>query len=93
MKNSASLFTFVVALTCLAAAVPARAQTPVQPPQTPAQADQAREQDRNRAANETIGRDWKVQEGNSDNAQSVDTDRTHETVGRDWRAHPDGQDR
>ncbi|MET4176973.1 hypothetical protein ABIA95_008658 [Bradyrhizobium sp. LA8.1] len=96
MKSSiptSTLSTFVGALAFMAMTVPTQAQTAVQPAQTPAQADQAREQDRNRAANETIGRDWKAQEGNRDNVGSVGADKDHETVGRDWRAHPDRLDR
>jgi hypothetical protein len=75
-------------------ATPAQAQSaPVQTEQTPGQADQSRAQDRSRAEDTKIGRDWKAQDGDRAKAGSVDTDRSHETVGRDWRAHPEGQDR
>ena len=71
---------------------PARAQSaPVQADQTPQQADQAREQDRRRAEDVRIGRDWKAHEGRHANAGRADTGRSHETVGRDWRTHPDNR--
>lgn len=73
---------------------PAQAQsTPAQPQQTPQQADQSRAQDRSRAEDVKIGRDWKAQEGVSDRAGPATTDKDHETVGRNWRAHPDNRDR
>jgi hypothetical protein len=75
-------------------ATPAQAQSvPVQTEQTPGQADQSRAQDRSRAEDTKIGRDWKAQETDGANGGNVDSDRSHETVGRDWRAHPEGQDR
>ena len=75
-------------------ATPAQAQSaPVQTEQTPGQADQSRAQDRSRAEDTKIGRDWKAQDGDHAKAGSVDTDRSQETVGRDWRAHPKNQDR
>lgn len=76
------------------AATPAQAQSaPVQAEQTPEQADQSRAQDRSRAEDVKIGRDWKAQDTDGANAGRADDDRSHETVGRDWRAHPKGQDR
>lgn len=96
MKNPTAplmLSIFVTALAGTATLAPIRAQSGTQVQQTPAQADQAREQNRNDAANVTVGRDWKAQEGNRDRTEHVDTDRDHETVGRDWRAHPDRPDR
>jgi len=92
MKNSKTpvmLSIFVAALAWTATVVPIRAQSGTQMQQTPSQADRAFEQDRNDAANVTVGRDWKAQEGNRDRTEHVDTDRDHETVGRDWRAHFD----
>jgi hypothetical protein len=87
----------VLAVSAFALAIggsPARAQSvPVQPDRTPQQADQAREQDRSRAEDVKIGRDWKAEGGDRAKAGNVDTDRSHETIGRDWRAHPEGQDR
>jgi hypothetical protein len=75
-------------------AAPAQAQsTPVQTEKTPAQADQSRSQDRKRAEDTKIGRDWKAQSADHTNAGRVDADRNHETVGRDWRTHPKSQDR
>ena len=71
---------------------PVQAQSaPVQSEQAPAQADQTRAQDRSRAEDVKIGRDWKAQGGEPARAGHVDS--SHETVGRDWRAHPENQDR
>jgi hypothetical protein len=73
---------------------PARAQSPtVQKEQTPAQAEQSRNQDRGRAADVRIGRDWKARGGENAHAGRADKSNDHETVGRDWRAHPDNRDR
>jgi hypothetical protein len=73
---------------------PVQAQSaPVQPGQTPQQSEQSREQDRSRAEDVKIKRDWKAQGGDKDHAGPSATDRDHETVGRDWRAHPDNRDR
>ena len=73
---------------------PARAQSaPVQTQQTPSQSEQSRAQDRDRAEDVRVGRDWKAQEGASDRAGRTAADKDHETVGRDWRAHPDVKDR
>ena len=64
----------------------ARAQSaPVQAEQTPGQSDQSRAQDRSRAEDVKIGRDWKAQDAPA-NAGRADNDRTSETVSRDWRA-------
>jgi hypothetical protein len=72
---------------------PVEAQSaPVETGQTPQQADQSREQDRSRAEDVRIGRDWKAQEGENSHAGAAPADKDHETVGRDWRAHPDKQD-
>jgi hypothetical protein len=70
--------------------------TPVQTEQTPGQADQSRPQERSRAEDVKIGRDWKAQERQDTDHANVgraESDRSHETVGRDWRAHPEGRDR
>jgi hypothetical protein len=64
---------------------------PVRTEQTPQQSDQSREQDRSRAEDVKIGRDWKVQGGENEHAGAA-LDKDHETVGRDWRAHPDNRD-
>lgn len=68
-----------------------QAQTvPVQPDQTPQQAEHSRTEERARGEDVQIGRDWKAQESGANRAGSVDkTDEDHQTVGRDWRAHPD----
>ncbi|WGS19459.1 MULTISPECIES: hypothetical protein [unclassified Bradyrhizobium] len=68
-----------------------QAQTvPVQPDQTPQQAEQSRAQERGRGEDVQIGRDWKAKESDADRAGRMDkTDEGHQTVGRDWRAHPD----
>lgn len=95
MKNSTAplmLSIFVTTFAWTATVAPIRAQSETQMQKTPAQADQAREQDRN-DANVTVGRDWKAQEGNRDRSEHVGKDTDHETVGRDWRAHPDRPDR
>ena len=74
-------------------AFPARAQSaPVQSEQTPGQSDQARAQDRSRAEDVKIDRDWKAHDGPSNSAASAN-DQSHETVGRDWRAHPEEKQR
>lgn len=73
---------------------PAQAQSaPVQTGQTPQQTEQSRKQDRDRAEDVKIGRDWKAEGGDNDRAGAAAVDKDHETVGRDWRAHPDNQDR
>lgn len=73
---------------------PAQAQSaPVQTEQTPSQSEQSRTQDRSRAEDTKIGRDWKAQDTDGDTAGRADADRSHETVGRDWRAHPESKDR
>src|SRR5690349_5588279 len=73
---------------------PVQAQSaPVLSGQTPRQADQSREQDRSRAEDVKIGRDWKAHGGDSKRAGRAAADKDHETVGRDWRAHPQNRDR
>jgi hypothetical protein len=70
---------------------PVQAQSAlVQAGQTPQQADQSREQDRSRAKDVKIGRDWRAQGGENDRAGRGDTE--HETLGRDWRAHSQNRD-
>lgn len=91
-SSSASLL-FAFALASATTAIPVRAQTAVQPAQTPTQADQAREQDHNSAADVTVGQDWKAREGDRHDAAPANAERDHETIGRDWRAHDDRQDR
>jgi len=88
----ASAVAFAVGQTGLA---PVRAQstTPVQPQQTPKQSDQSRDQDRARAEDVKIERDWKARESGNTQAGSAATDKSHETVGRDWRAHPENRNR
>jgi len=87
---SALAFAFVQGET-----TPVRAQSaPVEEVgQTPQVSGQSREQDRSRAEDVKIGRDWKAEGGENDHAGRVETDKDHETVGRDWRAHPDNRDR
>jgi hypothetical protein len=73
---------------------PAQAQSaPVLKEQTPSQAEQSRDQDRSRAKDVKIGRDWKAKGGENGHAAAASSNKDHETVGRDWRAHPQGQDR
>ncbi|WP_439409972.1 hypothetical protein ACNJX9_20030 [Bradyrhizobium sp. DASA03076] len=67
--------------------------TPVQQPQSPQQSEQSREQDRSRAEDVTIGRDWKTQGSEGDHAGQTAPNEDHQTVGRDWRAHPEDRDR
>lgn len=63
---------------------------PVQPDQTPQQAEQSRTHERARGEDVQIGRDWKARESDANRTGRVDkTDEDHQTVGRDWRAHPD----
>jgi hypothetical protein len=72
---------------------PAQAQSaPVLKEQTPSQAEQSRDQDRSRAEDVKIKRDWKAQGGENDHAGAASSDKDRETVGRDWRAHPDNRD-
>jgi hypothetical protein len=66
---------------------------PVEKAQSPQKAEQSREQDRSRAEDVRIGRDWKAQGGENDHAGQAAPDENHQTVGRDWRAHPEKQDR
>lgn len=68
-----------------------QAQTvPVQPDQTPQQAEQSRAQERARGEDVQIGRDWKAHESDANRMGRGDkTDEDHQTVGRDWRAHPE----
>ena len=68
---------------------PVQAQSaPVQSAKTPQQSDQSREQDRSRAEDVKIGRDWKAHGGDSNHAGRAAADKDQETVGRDWRAKP-----
>jgi len=83
----------VLALAFPGGVTPTQAQSPVQKEQTPTQAEQSRDQDRSRAENTKIGRDWKAEGGDRANTGSADPGRSDETVGRDWRAHPKAQDR
>lgn len=71
------------------------AAAPVQPDQTPRQAEQAREQDRKKAEDVQIGRDWKAQGGSEGEraGRTESSGQEHETVGRDWRAHPADRER
>ncbi|WP_271523217.1 hypothetical protein [Bradyrhizobium sp. CCBAU 53380] len=66
---------------------------PVQQPQSPQQSEQSREQDRSRAEDVTIGRDWKANGGEADHAGQTKPNDDHLTVGRDWRARPENKDR
>ncbi len=70
----------------------AQAAVPVQPDQTPQQADKARAQDRKDSEDVQIKPGWKAQgggEGGSLTGRADRSDQDHQTVGRDWRAHPD----
>lgn len=60
---------------------------------TPLEVRQSREQDRSRAEDVKIGRDWKAQGGENDHAGQAAPDQDHQTVGRDWRARPEKSDR
>ena len=93
MKNSTFTLLLIVALGSTATAFPTRAQTGPQTLQSPAQAGQTRDQDRKDAESVTIGKDWKAQERDRDQAGRADESRDRETVGRDWRAHPDRPER
>ncbi|MET4492127.1 hypothetical protein [Bradyrhizobium sp. LA7.1] len=76
-----------------AATQQAQAAIPVQPDQTPQQAEQAREQDRKNAEDVKIGRDWKAESGGDRVGHPDQSDQDHQTVGRDWRTRPDNDDR
>jgi len=92
MFPTAALLVLPALATAGGGMTPVQAQSaPVQSEQAPAQADQTRAQDRSRAEDVKIGRDWKAQGG--DHARAGHVDSSHETVGRDWRAHPDNKDR
>lgn len=93
LAASASLVLSALAF-AITQGTPVQAQSaPVQTGQTPQQSDQSREQDRSRAEDVKIGRDWKAQGGESDRAGDATANKDHQTVGRDWRAHPDNRDR
>lgn len=95
MRNSASsalLSSIVLAFAFSGGAAHAQS-TPVQQPQSPQQSEQSREQDRSRAEDVTIGRDWKAQGGETDHASQTAPNDDHQTVGRDWRARPEDKDR
>jgi len=64
-----------------------QAQTvPVQPEQTPQQAEQSRTHERARGEDVQIGPDWKAHESNANRTGREDkTDEDHQTVGSDWR--------
>jgi len=62
--------------------------SPVQPERSPQQSDQSQQQDRNRAGDVQVGRDWRAQprDDRSDHSASRDRyDRDDRTVGRNWR--------
>jgi len=93
MPVLAALSMLALAFPCGGVA-PVQAQSaPVQKDQTPSQAEQSHDQDRSRAEDTKIGRDWKAQDTNGDTAGRAGADRSQETVGRDWRAYPKDQDR
>jgi hypothetical protein len=91
MRNSASAAVLSgFALAFAFSTSPAQAQsTPIEPAQSPQQSEQSREQDRSRAEDVTIGRDWKAQGGETDHAGQASPNDDHQTVGQDWRARPD----
>lgn len=95
MSKSRSLsLSSTLALSLAFAGTCAQAQsTQVQQPQTPQQSEQSREQDRSRAEDVKIGRDWKAQGGENDHANQAAPSEDHQTVGRDGRARPENQDR
>ncbi|PAY05274.1 hypothetical protein CK489_32390 [Bradyrhizobium sp. UFLA03-84] len=94
MKSSTSLAALsAFALAFVFSGAGAQAQsTTVQEAQPPQQTEQSREQDRSRAEDVKIGRDWKAQGGDSDHAGQTAPDQDHQTVGRDWRARPESPD-
>lgn len=94
MKNARSLALFSALLLTVGSGGAAKAQTtPTQQPQTPQQSEQSREQDRSRAEDVKIGRDWKAEGGVNDHTNQATPNDSHQTVGRDWRARPEDQDR
>ncbi|SFH67069.1 hypothetical protein [Bradyrhizobium sp. Gha] len=95
MKHSTSLAAFsTCALIFAFGGAGAQAQpAPVQEAQSPQQSEQTREQDRSRAEDVKIGRDWKAEGGENNHANQATPDDSHQTVGRDWRARPENQDR
>ncbi|MET4216665.1 hypothetical protein ACVW1A_007807 [Bradyrhizobium sp. LB1.3] len=95
MKSSTSLAALsAFALTFAFGGAAARAQsTSVQEAPPPQQSEQSRAQDRSRAEDVKIGRDWKAQGGDDEHANQATPDDNHQTVGRDWRAHPEKSDR
>jgi len=93
-RSVLALSALVVAVSSYAVAPAARAQSaPVEAGQSPQQSDQARAQDRSRAEDVRIGRDWKAEGGEKTHVNPAAVDEGHETVGRDWRAHPADRDR
>jgi hypothetical protein len=75
--------------------------TPVQPERTPQQSDQSRAQDRQRAEDTRIDRDWRTHHGDDDHREHMrqnDVGRMRDRMGRDmdedhrsrnWRMRPD----
>ncbi|UPK37156.1 hypothetical protein IVB18_07495 [Bradyrhizobium sp. 186] len=95
MKSSpllAAFSAFVVVFAFGGAGAQAQS-TRVQEAQPPQQSEQSREQDRSRAEDVKIGRDWKAQGGENDHSGQAAPDDSRQTVGRDWRARPENRDR
>ena len=71
--------------------------TPVQPERSPRQAEQSRDQDRKAAGEIQLGRDWRVEQRDSDRMGGQrrmgriddDDDWDNRTVGRNWRMRRD----
>jgi hypothetical protein len=94
MRTFVTAVLFAAVALALAHGSPAQAQsTPVLKEQTPSQAEQSRDQDRSRAKDVKIGRDWKAKGGDSNHGGAASSNKDHVTVGRNWRAHPQGQNR
>lgn len=66
---------------------PAQPRTvPVQPERAPQQSEQSRREDRKRAEDARVGRDWRAQERDyEDMGRTMGHDWDHRKPGRDWR--------
>jgi len=73
---------------------PSQPQTvPVQPERTPQQSEQSRKEDRKRAEDFRVNRDWRAQErDDEDMDRMMGRDSDHRRPARDWRMHRDDDD-
>jgi hypothetical protein len=65
---------------------------PVQPERTPQQSEQSRKEDRKRAEDFRVNRDWRAQERDDEEMDRMGRDSDHRRPARDWRMHRDDDD-